>query len=233
MVANSYFSNGQSISGELFSPSPGSAFPSVVVAYGTDAMRDPFGGIIRDFCEELANHGMLAFVPDYFSSTGTAPGFESVFAEKDAQSRFDRWVAVLNDAVSHVQTILGVDAGRTALVEFSLGGHLVLRAAAGPSVKSVVDFFGPLSTTGSVITQMDVGTLPPVQIHHGEKDAIVKFADSVTLDGWLTTKSVPHEFHPYKLDGHPGQEQLQPSGWSTQSQTTATARAIRFLDDTI
>lgn len=233
MASNVFLSNGQSIFGEVFAPSASSPYPSVVVAYGTEAMRNPFGGIIREFCAELANHGMLAFVPDYFLSTGTAPGFESVFSPIGAKSRFNRWTAVLKDAVAHVQTISGAAAGRTALVGFSLGGHLVLRAAAGPSVKSVVDFFGPLATTGSMITQSRVGTLPPMQIHHGEDDAIVKFADSVKLDRWLTGHSVLHEFHRYPHNGHPGQEQLQPPGWSAQSQTAATALAIRFLEDTI
>ncbi|QDT50538.1 putative hydrolase [Symmachiella dynata] len=234
MASSTFFSNGRSISGEVFSPSAGSAFPSVVVAYGTEAMRDPFGVIIRDFCSELTNHGMIALVPDYFSSTGTAPGFESVFSKKDAQSRFDHWTAVLNDAVAHVQTISGAASGRTAFVGFSLGGHLVLRAAVGPSVKAVVDFFGPLAPIPqSVILQSGVGNLPPVQIHHGEDDEVVRITNSVTLDGWLTAHSVSHEFHHYPQNGHPGQEKLKPPGWSTHSQTAATALAIRFLKDTI
>lgn len=102
MASNLLPSNGQSISGEVFSSSARSAYSSVVVAYGKEAMRDPFGGIIRDLCSKLANHGMLALVPDYFLSTGTAAEFESVFASNGAQSGFDRWIAVLNDAVAHV-----------------------------------------------------------------------------------------------------------------------------------
>lgn len=79
----------------------------MVVAYGTEGMRDPFGGIIRDFCSELAHHGMLALVPDDFLSTDTAPGFESVFSSNGAKSGFDRWIGVLKDAVAYVQTISG------------------------------------------------------------------------------------------------------------------------------
>lgn len=135
---------------------------------------------------------------------------------------------------SLTEPIKGSRTGRTALVGFSLGGHLVHRATAGSSVKSVVGFFGPLAQIKeSVITQSDVGTLPPVQIHHGEDEEVVKNANSVTLDGWLTAHSVSHEFHRYPHNGHPGQEKLKPPGLSAQSQTAATAHAIRFLEDTI
>ena len=235
MASSTFLSNGQSISGELFSPLSGSAWPTVVVAYGTEEMNAPFGKIIRDFCSELAAKGLLAFIPDYFSSTNTRPGLTSVFSPNGAQARFSRWIAVLNDAVAHIQGIAGAAAGRTALIGFSLGGHLVLRAAAGSSVKAVVDFFGPIITVGSAITSSIAGTLPPVQIHHGEKDEIVLFSDSKTLETWLNSHSVQHELRGYPNNGHPGQEKILPlgPGWSTQAQALATTRAIQFLSTNV
>lgn len=233
MASSAFLSNGQSVTGELFPPLSGSAWPTVVVAYGTEEMNAPFGQIIRDFCSELAAKGLLAFIPDYFSSTNTRPGFEFVFSPNGAEARFNRWIAVLNDAVAHVQGIAGAAVGRTALVGFSLGGHLVLRAAAGPSVKAVVDFFGPITTVGSAITPSIAGTLPPVQIHHGEDDEIVHYSDSETLDTWLNSYSVQHELRGYPGNGHPGQEQIQPPGWSTSSQALATTRAIQFLSTNV
>jgi dienelactone hydrolase len=233
MPSTSFDSNGQQISCELFLPSILSNCPTAVIAYGTEAMRDPFGEIIRDFSSELAKSGIIALVPDYFSSTNTLPGFETVFSPINAQTRFDRWVAVLTDAVKHAQTLSGAEAGRTSLIGFSLGGHLVLRTAAGMAVKSVVDFFGPLSTVGSAITASDVAKLPATQIHHGEEDMIVRLNDSVTLDGLLTAHAVPHEFHRYPHNGHPGQQKLQPPGWEPQTQIDATNHALKFLAKTI
>ncbi|MCY2966541.1 MAG: DUF1304 family protein [Planctomycetota bacterium] len=223
MNSTAFLSNGQSISAELIIPSSGTEWPSVVVAYGTEAMNSPFDGIIRDFCSELAVNGLLAMIPDYFASTKTGPGLESVFQPFGAQQRFDHWVAALNDAVSHVQTISGVAAGHTAFVGFSLGGHLVVRAAAGPSVKAVVDFFGFMAKMGSSVTSTVAGSLRPVQIHHGEDDRIVPIADSVTFDGWLTAHSVSHEFHRYPNNGHPGQEKFEAPGWTAQADATTKA----------
>ena len=227
MTPTKFVSNGQSITAELFVPSHGAGWPAVVVAYGTEAMNPPFDGIIRNFCSELAANGLVAMIPDYFASTGTAPGLKSVFEPINARENFDHWVAALNDAVTHVQSISGVAQGRTALVGFSLGGHLVIRAAAGPSVKAVVDFFGFMSKMGSSITSSVAASLPAVQIHHGEDDLIVRIADSVTFDRWLTTHSIAHEFHRYKQNGHPGQENTEPPGWTAQ--TEATKRALQFL----
>ncbi len=233
MATSAFLSNGQSISGELFSPLSGPAWPTVVVAYGTEQMNAPFGQLIRDFSSELAAKGLLAFIPDYFASTNTPPGLESVFSPNGAQARFNRWIAVLTDAITYVQGIAGVAVGRTALVGFSLGGHLVLRAAAGPYVKAVVDFFGPIATVGSAITPSISKTLPPVQIHHGEKDVIVHYRDSESLDTWLNSHTVPHEFCRYPSNGHPGQERFQPPGWSAESQALATKEAVRFLSKNV
>jgi len=232
MTTSTFVSNGQSISGELFSPSSGSSLPTVVVAYGTEGLNMPFGKLIRDFCSTLAANGFLAFIPDYFSSTRTKPGFESVFDPNGAHARFDQWITVLNDSIDHTQSLTGAATGRTAFVGFSLGGHLVLRSGAGPSVKAVIDFFGPIATSaGSNITLSIAGNLPAVQIHHGKEDKIVHYSDSETLEGWLKSKSVPYELWGYDSNGHPGQENIFPPGpgWSYQSQALATTRSIQFL----
>lgn len=193
------------------------------MAYGAEELRGEFGRLIRDFCTALAKNGMVAVIPDYFSATGTAPGLNSAFAPANDQ---ERWVVVLKDAVAN--TFPGTAPGRTALVGFSLGGHLALKAAIGPSAKAVVDFFGPLATGGSAITSATA--MPPVQIHHGEDDSIVVFSNSVTLDAWLNSESIVHEFHRYPGNGHPGQELVaKPPGWSTQAQSDATTASVQFL----
>ncbi len=232
-------SNGQKISGDPFLPSSGSQWPSVVIAYGTEGMNPPFDALIRDFGKRLADNGILAFIPHFFEATGTAPGMEAVFAPKNAPERFNRWVEVLQDAITYVQTLANDPAGHSGHVGFSLGAHLALRAAAGSTVKAVVDFFGPMTTIGSSISADIVAKLPPTLIHHGKQDDVVKFGESETLDKWLKDKSIQHSFDPnaYPIDGHPGQKKLsdlrptmfRPSDWSPGSQASATTQSVSFL----
>ncbi len=230
MTQINFASASQQISAELFAPSSGTNWPAVVVAYGTVAMQSPFDKLISAFCVELSRNGIVAVLPDYMSSTGTTPGFDTVYDSQGLTQRFDRWVAVLQDCVKYTQTIPGVAAGLTGFVGFSLGGHLVLRAALHQSVKVVVDYFGFLSWPGSSVTKADAATLPAVQIHHGEADRIVDYqSNGPILDGWLTSASVVHEFNHYPSNGHPGQETLFPPGPGWNAQAAATPKTISFL----
>lgn len=229
-----FITKSQTISGDLFSPSTGSTWPSIVIAYGTVGMTSPFDTLIKDFGKELASNGFLAFVPDYFSSTGTSPTFQSVFASPNPPGRFDRWVEVLEDALPYVQSLASDTAGRSGLVGFSLGSHLALRAAAGTKVKAFVDFFGPMVTVGSSITDSLVANLPSTLIHHGGKDRVVPFTESEQLEKWLIAKSIPYSFDKktYASDGHAGQSlipQFGPPDWSAQAQLNSTKSTVAFL----
>lgn len=229
-----FSSHGTSISGDLYFPSTGSPWPSIVIAHGTEGLDPPFNVLIRDFGKALAAAGFLAFVPRYFESTGTPAGFPSVFSPIKATERFDRWVQVLQDSIGYVQGIAGDTAGRSGFVGFSLGSHLVLRAAAGPSVKAVVDFFGPLATVGSAISPAIIKHLPPTLIHHGKLDEVVRPAQSDTLAKWLVADSIHCSYNPhaYPADGHPGQSlipSLTSADWSAASQASATTETVAFL----
>jgi dienelactone hydrolase len=225
-----FSSNNRSLTAELFVPQSSAPWPGVVVAYGTEGMNPPFDAVIEKFATGLADQGILAAIPDYFAATGTRHGDKlAIFSPESPPGRFDIWAGVLQDAVRRLAARDDVEANRTGLVGFSLGGHLVLKAAAPSSVKAVVDFFGPviqLSLLGSPITSGAASQLPPVQIHHGDKDVIVPIQESRTLDDWLTQHSVSHEFHVYRNEGHPGQPG---SGWSNQAQQTSLSRTTQFL----
>lgn len=224
-------SNNLSLTAELFLPGTPGPWPAVVVAYGTEGMNPPFDAVIHKFASGLAAQGILIAIPDYFAATNTQAGDHlAIFSPESPRSRFDTWAGVLSDAVTHLATRSDVSAGRLGLIGFSLGGHLALKAATPSSVKAVIDFFGPveqLSPLGSAITLAMAARLPPVQIHHGDRDTyIVPIQESRMLDGWLTKHSVHHEFHVYRNEGHPGQPG---SGWSDQAQQSSLAESARFL----
>jgi dienelactone hydrolase len=221
------------VTGELFVPMTGSNWPTIVVAYGTLAMTPPFDKLIRDFCDELVANGYVAIIPDYLAATGTAPTFDAVYSPNGAPKHADRWVSILRDAQSYAQNLSNVAKGRMGIVGFSLGGHLALRAAAGSTVKCVVDFFGPLAIGGSNVDEALAKSLPPVQIHHGESDNLVPIKNSKMLDQWLTTNGKKPEFHSYSANGHPGEDLLHPPGIGWTAQASATSRTITFLKNKV
>jgi dienelactone hydrolase len=169
-----FTSNGKTIQTELFSPKGGVANGGVIViAYGTFGMEGPWGEAIREYADSLAQKGFTTLIPDYFGSTGTAPGFlepKPIFMHRDT------WQQIFAGAITFAKALSGVNPSRIGLLGFSLGGHICLRNRS--FAKVLVEFFAPqldgLGTTSRSITH--------AQIHHGLADEIVQFnpnADSI------------------------------------------------------
>src|SRR5687768_2158215 len=77
MTKTSYGSRGKTITCELYTPSAANG-GMVVIAYGSDGMIDnahgPWATMVRAYAADLAAKGFTAIIPDYFLTTGTAPG---------------------------------------------------------------------------------------------------------------------------------------------------------------
>ena len=125
------------------------------------------------FAASLADAGFVALIPDYFESTGTAPGVDTVWPALNSSQ--DTWVETLADAARFADGRADVETGKLGIVGFSLGGNLALRLAklptAKPKVLAVVDFFAPISLANGIGAGVD--KLPFVQIHHGTDDHLV------------------------------------------------------------
>jgi dienelactone hydrolase len=217
----------KSISIEVSTPTTAGKHPAVLVVYGTDGLSDAhgFGTALRAFSARLAAEGFVALIPDYFQSTDTTPGADTVW--RSPSSSLDTWVASLSDAATFANGRTSVEPGKLGIVGFSLGGNLALRLAKLPSAKpkalAVVDFFAPISQVGGIGTGVD--KLPFVQIHHGGDDKIVPPAQSGELMNLLDDahkkKDVDYFFFPYPGEGH---------GFSKpQDIKESTDRAIAFL----
>ena len=174
----------KSISVEVSTPTTPGKHPAVLVVYGTEGLRNDqgFGTLIRNFAASLADEGFVALIPDYFQSTGTAPGVDTVWPALDSSQ--DTWVETLADAARFADARTDVEAGKLGIVGFSLGGNLALRLAklpaASPKALAVVDFFGPISQANGI--GADVDKLPFVQIHHGDNDHVVPPSQSAGAD---------------------------------------------------
>lgn len=229
---------GQAITADWYEPTT-KTYPIAVVSYGTEGMNPPFDKLIDDYCLELLKADIAVIRPDFFKATKTSPGVQGVF-QSGPPGRFDAWVQAIKDAAKYALGLPKAN-GKLAFVGFSLGANLILRAASefAPKPSAVIDFFGPIdSISQSEISSVMAGKLPPVQIHHGDKDGIVKFAESVELESWLKVAGVACEFDQmaYSGSGHPGQKrareflpQLPDADWSLADQQKSISSSIAFL----
>jgi dienelactone hydrolase len=224
--STNFISQGQSIGAEVFSPAGGPNGGAIVVAYGSDGLVDnahgPWATMIRQYAADLAALGFTAVIPDYFQRTGTHPGdidFENGGAKKIWLHR-DGWQAALTDALAFTQNLPSVDATRTGLLGFSLGGHLCLRIA-GKS-KALVEFFAPLLD--------GIGPATPrltAQIHHGAADALVSFAGNADkIDQQLRETGASTEVFGYEGAGHgfAGSDAA-----NTEARVLSKARTLEFF----
>ena len=229
---------GNGITADWYEPTT-ITYPIAVVSYGTEGMNPPFDRLIDDFCLELSKADIAVIRPDFFKATNTYPGMQGVF-QSGPPGRFDDWVEAIKDAAKYALGLPKAN-GKLAFVGFSLGANLTLRAASdfAPKPNAVIDFFGPIkSIPQSEISSVMATKLPPVQIHHGEKDGIVKFSESAELESWLTAGGVEFEFDPtaYSGSGHPGQKrarellpQIPDADWSFADQQKSLSASITFL----
>ena len=106
-----------------------------------------------------------------------------------------------------------------------MGSNLALRTAKPDSAgdpKAVVDFFGPIT----MAPFGGLGTLPPIQIHHGEDDPVVPpsqskdLVDALVAAGKVRDRDFEAYFYAHEGHGFTG----------TQAITDSKTRTIQFLE---
>lgn len=221
---------GRPINVDVYKEGASTPVTAVIVAYGTEGMNSPFNSLIEDFCDATAKAGHLVVLPHYFESTGTKAGTMGVSADLNKSAT---WIETLAACVDWVKPQISGD--KVSFVGFSLGANLVLNAALKNPVTAVVDYFGPVDRFGILpmptamrLTDSRVSSLPPVMIHHGNRDIVVTDSQSQKLKQWLDRHMINCEFHNDYDCGHPG----QPEGikWTAKAQKDSLSRTIAFLD---
>jgi carboxymethylenebutenolidase len=202
-------SGGKSIRLDAYLPDNASApLPAVVALYGAGGNvsgMDRYAGV-------LAAQGFAVYLLHYFDRTGTE------FADRQIIFRnFPLWMKTLWDAISFVEKQPQVDAGRIALLGFSLGAYLSLATSAiDPRVKIVVEFFGGMPKEMKLFMRR----LCPVLILHGEDDVTVPVEEAYNLQKLLEKKNIPYEIKIYPKVGH---------GFETETWKDAGQRSLQFL----
>jgi carboxymethylenebutenolidase len=202
-------SGGRSIRLDAYLPDNASApLPAVVALYGAGGN---VSGMER-YAGVLAAQGFAVYLLHYFDRTGTE------FADRQIIFRnFPLWMKTLWDAISFVEKQPQVDAGRIALLGFSLGAYLSLATSAiDPRVKIVVEFFGGMPKEMKLFMRR----LCPVLILHGEDDVTVPVEEAYNLQKLLEKKNIPYEIKIYPKVGH---------GFETETWKDAGQRSLQFL----
>lgn len=147
--------------------------PVVVLLHGVDGLGEFSGSQILAFADELAQAGYVVFVPTYFGvKDGQVGGIPD---RKDIDSRIgrvDQYASRIAKAVEVACAQPDADAGRVALVGFSLGGGLALQRAEASTgeIKAVVDFFGYI---GNRAIYQEDAKLPPTLVFHNPEGKVV------------------------------------------------------------
>lgn len=118
----SFFSDGEKVVGTLALPAQGQGkAPAVVLVHGYGSFRDELTGYV-ELAALLAEHGIASLRLDMRGCGGSGvPG---------RIHPHDEWVADVSAALSYLEERPEVDAARLGLVGMSVGGGVVIQAAA-------------------------------------------------------------------------------------------------------
>ncbi|MGR9108636.1 MAG: dienelactone hydrolase family protein [Gammaproteobacteria bacterium] len=200
--------------------SSGKKYPVILLVHGNFGLGRPYGDQIHGFAKDLASHGYLTAVPQYYPDDDPQP-FDTV--------PHDRTLA---DAIGALSRHTEADLDRIGLIGFSLGAATAMTFIASKpagSVKVLADYFGFLTPT----IEAGVNRFPPTIIFHNRYDAIVPVLNSEKLN-LLLPGTIDHEFVSYHENwqekfNHP----FKPGGAADiDSRAKTTAWFIKHLPPT-
>ena len=222
VAVDRFVSDAVTIDVDVFAPAGSGRHPAAVILYGTFGLLPEYRDDILSFGEALAAKGIAAYLPHYFDRTNTAPGPEAFGA---IGRHYAAWRRTCGDALLYARSHALADSGRMGVLGFSLGGHFALSLAMTPpggvNLKCAVDFFAPVINpplTGNP------AAMPPVLIHHGERDNLVSIEDSRRLVSDLRaagkTEGVGYTLLTYRDQGH---------SFAGADLVTARTKTVEFL----
>lgn len=174
----------------VYTARPRASGPGVVVLHA-------WWGLVADFmdvCDRLAEEGFIAAAPDLLAgrTAATRAEAEGLVKQRPAATA----VPAVAAAVRWLQAQPELEPGRVALVGFSMGGAVALRAAAGGIGEAVVTFYG--TTAPDQVEGLNV----PVLGHFAEADDYER-ADAVAgLSERLQRQGAPATFITYPGTRH-------------------------------
>lgn len=198
--------------GKLYRPTSSNPTPAVILLHGRWGLHsDEYA-----FAEQIAQHGYVTLVLDYYAGKGA---LYSRLVEK-----WETWEQVIRNSVGFLQNMKGVRPDRIALVGLSQGGFLAVSTSSTlPAVKAVVSYYG--GATDSLNDYIE--DLPPVLLIHGGADTVVPAARSQALYDALVSRGKTVELHIYPGVGHAFN--LSGPRYDARAAAEAQKRTLTFL----
>jgi carboxymethylenebutenolidase len=219
-----YKSGATDISGYFYKPQGSGPFPTVLVLHGRGGLTQQQ----RDYALWLAQHGYVAFAPDYFAPISMPA---ATWASSDYGKYQDRIRADLGMAVEALKSLQTVAANRIAVAGFSLGGYFAFWLGTRDDIRGVVSYYGAYAPTviakygiKDIVAQMKA----PVIMYHGDKDTMVPIEQANTVRDLLSTYNKQYEYIVYPGAEHAFGPQYT-SGPNATANTDSQQKTLAFL----
>jgi carboxymethylenebutenolidase len=212
-TSDSFESDGQRITVDVFAPYEAGPHPVLIALHGSGGMEE---GWANEPASLLAGRGFVVCVLHYFERTGTVWANDATI-----RANFETWMKTISDAITWAGTRADVDVERVGVLGFSLGAYLALSVAAVDArVKAVVDYFGGLP--GELAEHAH--KIAPTLILHGERDYTVPVSEAHKLKQLFEQTGTDYEMKLYPNAGH---------GFSGMDMFDAGQRTFSFLERTL
>lgn len=176
-------------------------FPGLIViqhAPGVD-------GFIQTMCDRFAVEGFVALAPELYHREDRNSQDDPLV--KMGRLRDANVVRDVSAAYEHLKGLPEVDAARTGITGFCMGGRVAyLMSTHLRGLKAIVDFYG-----GNMFIAWGEGESPFARTSHieapllglfGEEDTNPSPDDVAKIDAELSRLGKVHEFHSYPNAGH-------------------------------
>jgi dienelactone hydrolase len=229
VASETFVSGGDTYKITLYpAPSDGKKYPVILLIHGNFGLGAPYGDQIHGFARNLAGHGYLVAVPQYYQDD------EPHLADEVPHEQ------TLADAITATVACAGADPERLGLIGFSLGASTAMTFVTSMpvgTVKVLADFYGFL--TPKILAA--AANFPPTIIFHNDNDQVVKPRHSNDLDRTLSASKIEHDLILYterQVIFHDGQlieinHAFEPGGAAdVDSRAKAMAWFVKYLAPT-
>ena len=231
IILNAFAEKIETPQGTIYKPDAQGVYPAVVLLHGVAGLNP----VQHEIAQSLSQKGYATLVINYYAKGGRSPEF----------ARWRLFQNNVNEAVTYLQTLPYIKKRSIGIVGFSQGAILAVTSAAGiPSVKAVVAFYGPNPQGNWFLPQFygkkdnespyylnkSIKNLPPVQIHHGNKDSIAAVTESEEFYKLLQTNGKIAEIFIYDGLQHAFNYPSYTLWFNAAAAKLSLERTIKFLD---
>ena len=202
-------------------------FPGVVVIQNKEGVAE----FTQEMARRVAEAGYFSVAPDLYHRNG--PELKDDIEAQQARRKDSEVIQDVNAAVDYLKGQNAVDGARLGIIGFCMGGRVAyLMAAANPSLRAAVDFYG-----GGIFKGWGDGPSPfertsemqcPIQGHFGETDKNPSLEDMRKLDAELSRLGKAHEFYSYPGAGHAFNRKGW-DGYNAEADLASWPRTLEFF----